>query len=303
MANDIAEKRNTEYQATQVKRVTSVGMMVSGMVSAIQFAAGIFGSSQAVIADAVHSLSDMSTDVAVFIAYRYWSAPADIEHPYGHGRIETILTAALGILLAGIGIGIAYNAISSMRLGRAAQPGIIALVAAGAATISKEILYRWAVEIGRKAKSSALIANAWHHRSDAFSSIPVFLALAGTRINPDWWFLDRIGAIIVSGFILHAAWGILKPAMADLVDTGVSQEERNKIEAIVLGIPGVEQVHDVRTRHVGSGIYADLHAMVNKDMTVETAHAIAQKIRTDLIAEGPNILDVLVHIGPHGKHR
>lgn len=298
-----SSSQKAESQATQVKRVTSVGIMVSGMVSAFQFAAGIFGASQAVIADAVHSLSDMSTDMAVLIAYRYWSAPADIEHPYGHGRIETILTAALGIFLAGIGMGIAYNATSSMRLGKAAQPGIIALVAACVAMISKEILYRWAVKIGRKAKSSALIANAWHHRSDAFSSIPVILALAGTRINPDWWFLDRIGAIIVSGFILHAAWGILKPAIADLVDTGVSHDERRKIEGIVLRVPGVEEVHEVRTRHVGSGIYADLHAMVNKDMTVETAHAIAQKIRTNLIAEGPNVLDVLVHIGPHGKHR
>ncbi len=212
-----------ELQVKQVRLVTWVGMLVNIGLSGFKIAAGYFGSSQAIVADGVHSLSDTTTDLAVLIGVRYWTAPPDRDHPHGHRRIETVITMLIGFVLAGVALGLGYNAIITIQV-QHDPPKLIALVAALVSIVSKEVLYQWTVLVGKQAKSSAVIANAWHHRSDGLSSIPAALAVGGALLYPDWYFLDHVGAILVSMFIINAAWKISWPALKQLTDTGASPE-------------------------------------------------------------------------------
>jgi cation diffusion facilitator family transporter len=287
-----------EKVVTAVQRVTLWGLAVNIMLSALKFTVGIMGGSQAIVADAIHSLSDTTTDLAVLFGVRFWTAPADDHHPYGHWRIETIITTCIGISLATVAIGISYNAITTLHTRGSTSPHLIALIGAIASIISKEILYRWTLKVGRATRSPAVIANAWHHRTDALSSIPAALAVLLARISPDWAFADHIGAIVVSGFVLHAAWGITRRATADLLDKAAPPSVKQEIEAVALRISGVETVHKIRTRAMGPGIYLDLHVLVNGDLTVREGHDISETVRQALLKDGPAILDVVVHLEP-----
>ena len=186
----------------RVRRVTWIGLLTNFALSGLKFAAGYFGRSQALIADAIHSLTDTTTDIAVIAGSHYWSRPPDDCHPYGHRRLETLVTAFIGIVLAGAGIGIGWEAISTLHMHQAEPPGWFALYAAMASIVIKEVLYRWTAKVGKTIKSPALAANAWHHRTDAISSLPVLIAVGGALIFPTWAFLDHVGAAIVSIFIL-----------------------------------------------------------------------------------------------------
>jgi cation diffusion facilitator family transporter len=259
---------------------------------------GIVGASQSLVADAVHSLSDSVTDVTVYFGASFWSAPPDAEHPHGHGRIETLITLFIGIVLALVGCGLAYRAMVTLHEQHFASPGWSAFVAACISIAGKEWLYRWNVRVGRRLKSSALLANAWHHRSDALSSLPVALAVLGTRIVPDWGFLDHIATVIVAVLILHAAWGISVPAFRQLVDAGAAKKEREEILSIVKDVDGVLSVHALRTRYIGPGLQADLHVLVDPAITVRDGHDIAEAVTRRLREEGPDIIDALVHIEP-----
>jgi cation diffusion facilitator family transporter len=281
-----------------VQRVTLYGITINVFLSALKFTVGIMGNSQAIVADAIHSLSDTTTDLAVLLGVRYWTAPADDQHPYGHWRIETIITTAIGILLAGVAVGISFRALTTMQTRDATSPHEIALVGAIASVVMKELLYRWTVRVGRRTKSSAVIANAWHHRTDALSSIPAGAAVVLARISPDWAFIDRIGAIVVSGFVLHAAWRITRDAMADLLDKGADPAVKARIETIARGVVGVESVHKIRTRNMGPGIYLDLHVLVNGNLTVREGHDISETVKQALLNHGPEILDAVVHLEP-----
>ncbi len=286
-------------QTHQVQRVTWTGLVVNILLSALKFAGGVLGNSQAVVADAVHSLSDSSTDVAILVGVRYWSRPPDARHPHGHRRIETVVTIAIGMLLAAVAVGLALRALIMLQEEHAAPPGWIALGAALLSIASKEVLYRWTVHVGKQIKSSAVIANAWHHRSDAFSSIPVAMAVAGARLEPAWYFLDHIGAVVVSVFIFAAAVRITWPALQQLVDAGALGKDVERIREIALGTPGVQTVHAIRTRYLGSGLGADLHIAVDGKMTVQEGHDISEKVKQRLFAEAPELVDVVVHLEPH----
>jgi cation diffusion facilitator family transporter len=282
----------------KVRLVTWVGMFVNIGLSFIKFLLGIIGGSQALVADAVHSLSDLATDLAIIMGSHYWSAPPDHDHPYGHHRIETVITTSIGLLLALVAIGIGYNAVTQLHLGHTQSPKSITLYAALLSIISKELLYRWTFRVGQQVKSAAVRANAWHHRTDALSSIPVAVSIGVAAFRPDWSFVDHIGALGVSLFILSAAWGILWPALVELTDGGVSSEDRQKISELASDTAGVESVHAVRARRFGPGIYVDLHLMVDGRMTVRKGHDISERTKTRLLEEGPNVVDVLVHLEP-----
>jgi cation diffusion facilitator family transporter len=273
-------------------------LILNVILSFIKFTAGIIGSSQAIIADAVHSISDTSTDLIILIGVKYWSAPADEDHPHGHQRIETAITILIGLLLVIVAIGLIYDALITISGASTHRPGWIAFWAAIISIISKESIYRWTVSVGKRIKSSAVIANAWHHRSDAFSSIPAALAVAGARIDPHWYFLDQIGAVVVSFFIFQAAWKISWPALKQIVDTGSSREDIMLIEKITLETDGVKSVHAIRTRHIGSGIEVDLHIEVKATLTVRAGHGISAEVKRRLLREGPNLVDVVVHLEP-----
>ncbi len=287
-----------DRQLAEVRRVTLGGLVVNLALCVLKFAFGIVGTSQALVADAVHSLSDSVTDVTVYFGARLWSAPPDAEHPHGHGRIETLITFFIGIALALVGCGLAYRAVATLHEQQSSSPGWSAFVAACLSIAGKEWLYRWNVRVGRRVKSSAVLANAWHHRSDALSSLPVALSVLGTRIVPDWGFLDHIATVIVAVLILYAAWEIAAPAFRQLVDAGATKKEREEILSIAMEVDGVRSVHALRTRYIGLGLQADLHVLVDPAITVREGHDIAMAVTHRLREEGPDIMDALVHIEP-----
>ncbi len=281
------------------RRITLIGLALNVVLTGFKFVAGILGHSQAVLADGVHSLSDMLSDVMVLVGARYWYRPADESHPYGHRRIETLVTTILGVSLAGVGVGIGYRAIVTYRDAQAVSPGLIAFAAAALSIVTKELIYRATIAVGRRIKSSALSANAWHHRSDALSSIPAAAAVAAAALEPSLVFLDRVGAAVVAVFILQAAWKIMAPALRQLVDAGAPREDREKIREIALATDGVKLVHAVRTRYVGSGLQVDLHVKVDPEIPVREGHRIAEEVTRRLTADGPDVLDVVVHTEPY----
>jgi cation diffusion facilitator family transporter len=281
-----------------VRFVTVWGLVVNLALCAVKFSFGILGASQALVADAVHSLSDTLTDIAVLIGVKYWSAPADRTHPHGHGRIETLITLFIGLALAVVGVGLAYRAVITLQERHVASPRWIAFAAAVLSIVSKEALYQWTVHVGRRVKSSAMIANAWHHRSDAFSSVPVAVAILATRIHPAWGFLDHIATILVAAMILHAVWRITVPALNELVDAAADEESREKILAIALNTEGVQSLHALRTRHIGPGLGVDLHVLVDPNLNIREGHDIAGRVKERLLTLGPDVIDVLVHIEP-----
>ena len=286
------------FAVAEVRRVTLWGLAANLGLSALKFAAGLAGQSQALVADAVHSLSDSVTDIAVLVGAPFWSAPADPEHPYGHGRIETLVTLVIGIALAAAGIGLACRALVTLHLPNPAFPGWIAFAAACVSVLVKELLYRWNVRVGRRVKSTAVIANAWHHRSDALSSVPVAVAVLGTRSWPAWGFLDHVATVLVSLLILYAAWKISWPALGHLVDVGAKKSEREKILAVASGTEGVRDLHALRTRYIGPGLQVDMHVLVDPQITVRAGHEIAEAVKRRLLADCPDVIDALVHVEP-----
>lgn len=290
---------NAKDTLRQVQKVTVWGLLVNLALSAIKFVFGILGNSQALVADGVHSLSDSTTDIAVIVGARFWTQPADEDHPHGHGRIETMITFFIGVVLAIVGFLIAFRALQTIGMDHRSAPGWIVFAAACISMVSKEILYRWTMVVGKRVKSSALMANAWHHRSDGFSSLPVAIAVLGTKIQPEWFFLDHIGAIIVAVLIIQAAWKIFWPALKQLADTAASEEERRNLITLARAVEGVKDVHALRTRHVGPGLQTDLHVLVDPNLSVSKGHIIAGKVKRKLLDDGSDVVDVLVHIEPY----
>jgi cation diffusion facilitator family transporter len=290
---------DNRHLISEVRRVTLIGLAINVALSALKFAAGILGNSQAVVADAVHSLSDTATDVAVLVGVKFWSKPPDECHPYGHQRIEFLVTIFIGLLLATVALGLSYNALSTLREVENRPPGAVAFFAAVVSIFTKEVLYRWTFAKGKEIKSTALIANAWHHRSDGLSSIPAAVAVAGAALVPSLSFLDRLGAIVVSMFILQAAWKIVRPSVEQLVDRGAPEEICRGIEQLAFATPGVQEVHAIRTRHIGSGIEVDLHVLVDPSISVEEGHAISEEVKRRLIEYVSDVVDVVVHLEPY----
>ena len=293
------EHLETVEETKQIRQITWIGLAVNAILFVLKFILGYLGSSQALIADAFHSLSDITTDLAILFGVKFWSAPPDEDHPYGHKRIETIVTTGIGVVLSIIALGIGYNALILMRSAYLKPPGKIAIVGAILSLVLKEILYHRTMAVGAKTKSSALIANAWHHRSDAISSIPVLITVAIATVSPKLAFIDLIGALIVSLFILKVSWDIIKPAISELADRGASKSDHEVIRSIAMGIVGVKAVHAVRTRKLGGGLYVDIHVLVDGNMTVHKGHHISHEVKYKLIEKGPEILDVVVHIEPY----
>jgi cation diffusion facilitator family transporter len=293
------ERTASDPRFSTVVRAGWVGLVCNLLLFAFKSAAGIIGHSQAVLADAVHSLSDLVTDLAIIFGVKLWSAPADDDHPHGHGRIETLITVVIGLALCAVAGGMGLRAIRGLREEPVIAPSVIALVAALVSVVVKEILYRWTARVGRTANSSALVANAWHHRSDAFSSIPAAAAVGVALVDPEWAVVDRVGAIVVCLLILQAAWRILRPAIDQLIDAGAPAAERRRIERLALEVDGVEAAHAVRTRYVGSELAVDLHIEVDGGLSVGEGHSIAKAVRRKLVEDGPNVTDAVVQVEPH----
>jgi cation diffusion facilitator family transporter len=289
-----------ENNCKETKRVTIIGMLVNIILTAIKIIIGYLANSSSVVADGIHSLSDVSTDVAILVGVKYWNEPPDAEHPYGHRRIETMISVFIGLSLLGASIFLGYGAIIKLRTGTFVVPDSIALIAAIISIILKEWLFHWTYKTGKKIKSQAVIANAWHHRSDCFSSIPVAISIALATYNREWAFLDPVATLAVCAFIVQAAYQILIPALKELSDRGADKAVLKEIKEIVLQVEGVKSVHAVRSRYHGNELYVDLHIQVDGELSVREGHYISGAAKAQLIEKGPDIVDVLIHLEPHG---
>ena len=286
-----------------VQLVTVVGMVLNLTLVFAKAAGGWFFYSQALFADAVHSLSDLITDFALIFGVKYWSAPPDRMHPYGHGRIETLVSAFIGLSLAAVAVGLAWDAIGTLRHGAEHGPAGFAFLIAVFSIVSKEWLFRWTLAKARAVRSTAMEANAWHHRSDALSSIPAAVAIALAFFFPNLRFVDSLGAILVSCFILYAAWTIVRPSLQELSEAGVSPEDQAKIYRMAASLPGIIGAHALRTRNAGGAIWADIHIIVDPDMTVREGHDLSHQVRDLLVNSDLNIVDVVVHLEPPSPSR
>jgi cation diffusion facilitator family transporter len=279
-------------------RVTWVGLWVNVLLIAFKLVGGILGGSQALIADAVHSISDLFSDVVVLLGLRWGRKEADDDHPYGHGRIETIASAMVGLLLLAAGCGIAYNAILAIHDHRGSSPTLLAIAAAGASIVLKEIMYWYTVGVGKRIRSRALVGNAWHHRSDALSSVAVLIGLIAAYVNPDWHLADALAALLVSLFVFRIGWSLMWTAFRELADTAPTQEVIVGLQAMASEIPGVLQVHDVRARHSGPNLLVEMHVVVDGNLSVHAGHDIAEEVTARLTREVKAVEEVVVHIEP-----
>ncbi|WP_373782498.1 cation diffusion facilitator family transporter [Bacteroides heparinolyticus] len=271
----------------EIYRVTIVGSIVNFLLLVFKFFAGIAGHSAAMLADAVHSLSDFITDIIVILFVRLSAKPEDEGHDYGHGKYETLATAIIGIFLVFVGFGIFWNGASSIYRffqGETLQePGRMALMGAIASIIFKEILYQYTAFKGRKLNSQAVIANAWHHRSDAFSSIGTALGIGGAILLGDQWrILDPAAAVIVSFFIMKVAVGLLIPCVDELLEKSLPSEVEEKILETILSFPGVTSPHHLRTRRIGSYCAIEVHVRMDGQISLEEAHKTATKVENKL---------------------
>lgn len=289
----------------EVLRITWIGIWVNLALGVLKISAGLFGNSRAVLADGIHSLTDLISDFAIIIGVRYWTNPPDARHPYGHKKVESLVSFFIGSLLAAAGIGIIVDAL--IRMGQAHEArlgGLLALSAAVLSIISKEALYRWTLAKGRFLKSEAVMANAWDHRSDAFSSIPTAVAVAVAFWFPALAVVDLFGAVVVALFILHTAWKICYRAVYVLVDGGPDEEVIELIREYSLRVPGVKDVHELRTRYIGQGLQVDMHVSIDASLSVREGDVIAHRLEDALQGSeaakqiGAEIFDVLVHIDP-----
>ena len=289
-----------------IQRVTYVGFFVNLFLVAIKFLAGFFGHSQALIADGVHSLSDTVTDIAILVGSRFWGQPADDSHPYGHAKLEMLVTLLIGGALFFVGLHLIYNAVGNlyeMILNQSEAPrvpNVYALLAAISSIVLKEWLFRITAATGYRIQSSATVANAWHHRSDALSSIPVALAVGAVLVlGEQFAFLDPIGTIVVGLMIFYTAFEIVRPAFENLVDTSGDVHLADMINNRVVSIDGVQSVHKIRTRPLGASLYAvDLHIQVDPDMNVRQAHDLSHLIQNELRTKLPQIVETTVHVEP-----
>ena len=286
-----------------IYKVTIVGSIVNFLLLVFKFFAGIAGHSAAMLADAVHSLSDFITDIVVIVFVRIAGKPEDKGHDYGHGKYETLATAIIGLLLLCVGFGIFWNGASSiytfLRGGQLESPGVVALVAALVSIVSKEILYQYTVIQGKKLNSQAVIANAWHHRSDALSSIGTAIGIGGAiLLGAHWRVLDPVAAVVVSFFIMKVSVRLLIPCVDELLEKSLPEDVEKEIEQTVLSFPGVSQPHHLRTRRIGNYYAIELHVRMDGKITLEEAHSTATAIENTLKEMFGKGTHVGIHVEP-----
>ncbi len=275
-------------------RVTWVSVFANLVLTAAQVFIGTIGNSQALIADGMHTLSDLISDFMVLFALKHGHKAADEEHPYGHERIETAVTLILGLILVGVGIAIAVNA--GMRLWESQAfivPSPITLWIALITLVAKEAMFHYTMRTAHRFDSNMLRANAWHHRSDAISSLIVFIGIGGSL----WGFgyLDAIAAVIVALMVIKIGGDLSWEALRELIDTGLSHQDLESLRDTILGVSGVKALHMLRTRRVGEQALADVHIIVDDQLSVSEGHQIGEAVRAKLTEDFP-VSDVTIHI-------
>lgn len=284
-------------------RVTIAGSIINILLLAFKFAAGILGHSAAMIADAIHSLTDFVTDAIVLVFVRLGSKPTDRDHDYGHGKYETLASAIIGVSLLVVGMMICYSGVTKTYHAMCGeplqQPGFIALAAAVASVVLKEWAYRFTVRVGRRCHSEAVVANAWHHRSDALSSVGTTVGIGGAIVlGEKWAVLDPLTAIVVSFFIMKAAWSVLSKAVDELTDGSLPKETEDEIEKIVSEDNDVSVVHNLCTRRIGNRIAIEMHVRMPGETSLYVAHLHATEIEQRLKQRFGTATHISIHLEP-----
>lgn len=297
------EKSEEAVREAGIYRVTLVGSVVNLLLLVFKFVAGILGHSAAMLADAVHSLSDFVTDIIVIVFVRISSKPEDEGHDYGHGKYETLATAIIGLVLLFVGFGILWNGATSIwdfwQGGELKEPGMLALWAALVSILFKELLYQYTVLKGRRLNSQAVVANAWHHRSDALSSIGTAVGIGGAiLLGEQWLVLDPLAAVVVSLFIMKVAIQLLVPCVEELLEKSLPAEVEEKIKQEILAFPGVTSPHHLRTRRIGSSYAIEVHIRMDGQITLEEAHHTATAIENRLKSEFGSRTYINIHVEP-----
>ena len=301
--NELDDTEDTEHtpqeRAAAASRSTWVSVVVNLVLSTVQIVVGVWAKSQSLIADGIHSLSDLVADFVVLFANHHSQKDADEDHPYGHQRFETAASLVLGLLLLAVGVGMVWSAVVKLENPESVpQVHSVALWVAGGALVGKELLFRYMLAVAKKVKSSMLVANAWHARSDAASSLVVGVGIAGNLAG--YPILDPIAALIVGFMVGKMGWEFGWDAMHDLMDRAVDEQEVQAIRQTLLETPGVAGVHDVRTRKMGDMVVVDAHLEVDAQITVEEGHDIAVEAR-QRVMQRHRVLNLMTHVDPWRK--
>ena len=283
-------------RAAAASRSTWVSVVVNVVLASAQIIVGTLTKSQALIADGIHSLSDLVSDFVVLFAGHHAKKDADDDHPYGHQRFETAASLALGLILLAVGGGMVWSALGKLESPDTIAPAhTTALWVALGAIVTKELLFRYMLRVAKAVKSSLLVANAWHARSDAASSLVVSLGILGSMAG--YPLLDPIAALIVGFMVGKMGWSFAWDALHDLMDRGLDEAEVQAIRTTLLATPGVSGVHDVRTRKMGDMVVADAHIEVDAQLTVEEGHNIAVAAR-QAVLQRHRVLNLMTHVDP-----
>lgn len=287
----------------EIYRVTIIGGIANSLLVAFKFIAGFLGNSTAMIADAIHSLSDFLTDVIVLLFIRISSKPQDKSHDYGYGKYETLATTIIGLALFIVGAGLLWNSVTQIYLvwqgNVIPEPGMLAFWAALISIITKECVFQFTVYIGKKVNSQAVMANAWHHRSDAFSSIGTALGIGGAIfLGEDWRILDPIAALVVSLFILKVAAGLLKDCIDELTEKSLPEDFEKDIEDLINQIPDVSGLHNLRTRKIGNHYAIEMHIRMNGDLSLLESHRKSSDLERIIKDKYGNNTHVGIHVEP-----
>ena len=291
----------------EIARVTLTGSVVNLLLVGLKAVAGLVGHSAAMISDAVHSLSDFVTDIVVLVFVRVSARPQDEDHDYGHGKYETLATLFIGLALAAAAVGIVVS--GAGKLARWLQgedlpaPGKIALWAALASIVAKELLFQYTRIKGKHLNSKALEANAWHHRSDALSSIGTAIGIGGAiLLGSRWTVLDPLASIVVGAMLVKVAWDLLGPSFGELTDSSLPADMEQEMMDIIRGVPGVEDPHNLRTRRIGNRIAAEVHIRLDGALPLSEAHEKASEVERRFKERFGAQSHVIVHMEPNHKN-
>ena len=292
-----ATSNSADERYLVIRRVTLIGGVVDLLLGAVKILVGLAAYSQALVADGIHSLSDFATDVLVVFAAKHGSRGADEDHPYGHGRVETVATVILGVTLIAVGAGVAYGALDRLlHMEKLLHPGIWALIIAAVSVVAKEWIYRYTVQTAKRIHSNMLLANAWHSRSDAISSVVVMVGVGGTIAGLPY--LDALAATVVALMIAKIGWDLGWHSLLELIDTALEAERVMAIRRAIVEVPGVRAMHLLRTRCSGGAALVDVHIQVQPTLSVSEGHQIGETVRAKLIENIDEVTDVTVHIDP-----
>jgi cation diffusion facilitator family transporter len=309
----IPRAETDETRLAAISRVTLIGSLINLALTALKTGVGVLGGSSALVADGLHSLSDLATDAIVLIGSRFWTRPADDNHPNGHAKIESLATLFVALALAFVAVELLRSSVA--KIGATLEAALVdaepirrsaLLCALGVALLSivaKEAIYRATLAVGRRARSSAVVANAWHHRSDALSSIPTALAIAGVlAFGPNFAFLDPVGAVVVAFMILKTAFEIARPTVATLCDASADEQIVEAVRKIALENAAIQFPHKIRTRPLGGSLYAaHLHVRVDPETTVRDAHRLSHELAAEIRARVPEVVETTVHVEPFAE--